>query len=53
LHERATELAEHCRRLAARAPAGSDLSSVGGSLERLSAALEPHALAGKRAIESA
>jgi len=53
LHERATELAEHCRRLAARAPAGSDLSSVGGSPERLSAALEPHALAGKRAIESA
>lgn len=53
LHERATGLAEHCRGLAARAPTGSDLASVGASLERLSDSLEPHALAGKRAIESA
>ena len=52
LHERATEQAEYCRRLAARAPEGIDLSQIGASLEKLSAALEPNALASRRAIES-
>jgi Ferritin-like len=52
LHERVTEQAEYCSGLAARAPEGFDLRSVDVSLEELSTALEPHALAGRRAIES-
>jgi hypothetical protein len=52
LHERAAEQAAYCRDLGARAPGDLDLSSVGTDLEKLAAALEPHALAGRRAIES-
>ena len=52
LHERITEQAEYCRGLVARAPEGFDLRSVQASLERLSEALQPHALAARRVIES-
>lgn len=52
LHERSTEQAGYCRRLADRAPAGLDLRPVQSSLDGLAAALEPHALAGQKAIES-
>jgi hypothetical protein len=52
LHERVTEEAGYCRGLADRAPEGVDLRSVGANLERLCAVLEPHALAGRRTLES-
>ena len=52
LHERSTELAEYSRVLADKAPAGFELKSVTASLGELSSALEPHALAGRKAMES-
>ena len=52
LHERSTDLAKYCADLS-RDSARLDLGSVQGALDGLSAALEPHALAGQRAIESA
>ncbi|MDE1857964.1 MAG: hypothetical protein KGI26_02695 [Thaumarchaeota archaeon] len=52
LHERATELAKYCGDLS-RDSAKLDLGSVRVALDGLSSVLEPHALAGQRAIESA
>lgn len=49
LHERATEQAEYCHRLARGVPAEQELQLVAISLERTSTALEPNALAGRRA----
>ena len=43
LHERLTELATYCRKLADRAPAGVDLKHIQSDLEELSRGLEPHA----------
>lgn len=53
LHERSTEQAAYCRALAAKSPPGFDLTPVQSALEGLSSALEPHALASQKAMESA
>ena len=52
LHERSTELAAYSRGLADRAPAGFEMKPIVASLEKMSFSLEPHALAGRKAMES-
>jgi len=48
LHERLVELGSYCGELASKSPGEVDLHPVRDTFERLSATLEPHALAAKQ-----